>query len=231
MSLIPVRGAEAQRRVLEAFALDLHTSAPGMIRSYDAATQTADIIVGTKRVVPSQDDDDPDETEVFPILPAVPVIWPFTNDYFMHLPVTAGDGCLVIFCESDLNAWRAGSGQAVDPGVATRHGLSGAVAILGLSWRSRHLEPAASGTGIGSDPEGAEFGHRSGAGRILVTQTQVRAGGSHSLALSTELAAHLAAIRADLVTVFAAATAGTPTYSAPGFDSANPIASTVTKGA
>ena len=227
MSLIPVRGAEAQRRVLEAFALDLHTSAPGMIRSYDRDTQTASVIVGVKRVVPSQDDDDPDETEVFPILPAVPVLWPFTSEYFLHLPVKVGDGCLIVFSEADLSAWRAGSGQPVDPGVATRHGLSGAVAILGLSWQARTFSPAADAP---EDPAGAELGAVDGV-RLMVTRSEVRAGGTHALVRASELSAHLAAIRADLVTVFAAATAGTPTYTAPGFDTANPIASTVTKGA
>lgn len=226
MSLIPIRQAEALRRVLDYDRLDLHTAAPGIFRSYDRDKQTADVLIGTRRVVPAPDDDSEDQTEEFPILPAVPVVWPFTSSYFLHLPITPGDGCLIVFCESDINAWRAGTGGSVDPALATRHALSGAVAIPGLSWRSRTFSP-------GTDPTGAEFGSVSGA-RLLVTASEVRAGGSNALAKSTETGNIFQGIAADILAIanfINGIAPGTVTNQTATALAANAIATTVTKGA
>lgn len=219
--------AEALRAILQSFALDLHVALPGIVRSYDAANQTAEVELAVQRVLPAADEDqDADTTEVLPILPSVPVAWPRGGPGFVHLPMAAGDSVLVVFSESDMNAWRE-SGDVSDPGVSTRHGLSGAVAIPGLFPRGNTLDNA--------DATNPRFGHDDGSVYVEVTSGEVRCGGTDQLVRRTELAVHLTAIATALQQIAAAAQAGSGiTISNPyvfaAQDASAPIATTVTKG-
>lgn len=144
--------AEALGSILESFRSDLHVALPGIVRSYDSSTQTADIEPAVQRVIPSGDPEDEEDTpERLPVIPSVPIAWPRAGAFFLHFPLAAGDTVLLVFSESDLNEWRAGSGEVVDPALAGRHGLSGAVAIPGLSTRGNLIEDAGSNPRIGND--------------------------------------------------------------------------------
>lgn len=168
--------ADALTRVLDSFAGDLHVALPGVIRAYDTASQTATIELGALRVVPAEDRDvDEDSTESLPILQSVPVAWPRAGAFFLHFPLDAGDSVIVLFSESDLNAWRQ-SGGVVDPGIGERHGLGGAVAIPGLY-------PRASVVGSADGTYG-RVGHDNGP-FVEFRPSEIRAGGSLSLSKAT----------------------------------------------
>lgn len=188
------RQPEVLRRILESDRLDLHTALPGRVRSYDSDTQTADIELGVRRVIPVGDEDEEDRVEDYPILPSVPVVFPRGGGYFLHFPLEAGDGVLVIFAESDLNRWRE-TGDVSDPGVATRHGLSGAVALAGLHWRGDANAAANSNLRIG----------RETGPRIEITGSEIQAGGTVALAEAPDVRTHLQAIAAALDTIATAA--------------------------
>jgi hypothetical protein len=212
--------AETLRQVVDSFGLDLHVALPGTIRSYDAESQTAEIELGTQRVIPAADEDEDDDTaETLPILPSVPVIWPSGGGHFIHWPLSAGDTVLVVFCETDLNAWRE-SGGVADPGVATRHGLSGGVALPGLRTRGNPIG-AADGTygRLGLDG-GVVIEFRSG---------EIRVGGAQALAQSAQVETHLAAIKVALDTIATAAGA-THLYDFDLLNTGDPIATSITKG-
>lgn len=225
------RQAETLRRVLESFALDLHVALPGKIRSYDTAAQTAEIEIQVRRVIPAAEDTDADAVEAYPILPSVPVLWPRGQRGYLHIPLRAGDGVLVVFSEADLGQWRA-TGEVSDPGLSTRHGLSGGVAIPGLHWQGNPNADASSEVG------GWRLGREGGA-YIEGTADTIAVGGQNFLAEASPVQAQLDAIAADLATIAARfnAAAG-PMLSAPGTialttpaaQAANPIATTVTRG-
>jgi hypothetical protein len=216
--------AETVRRVLEQDRADLHVCLPGKVRSYNQEAQTAEIELGIRRVVPAPDDDDPDDVRDYPILPAVPVLCLSGGGYFAHFPLSVGDRVLVLFAESDLNEWRR-TGDTCDPGLSTRHGLSGAVCIPGIHYQGNAL----SIEDTGAEPR-LTIG-RVGGPQIHVNESQIECGGTLSLALGNDVRAHLTKISADLVTVFAAATAGTPTYNYVTEIAANPINTDTVKGA
>ncbi len=218
--------AETLSRILDSFAQDLHVALPGVVRSYDAASQTAEIRLGLQRVLTAEDEDqDEDTTENLPILQSVPVCFPRGGGYFLSFPLAVGDGVLVVFNELDINAWRDSSGDAVDPGVGLRHGLSGAVAVPGMFTRADALSSASGAY--------ARFG-RDGGPFLDARDAELWVGGSSDLALAGNLGQHLAAIAADLAAINAAIPGGVSVpalqYIKATLDASNPIPTTVTKG-
>lgn len=189
---------EAFRRVLEADRGEIHTALPGRVRSYDANAQTAEIVLEVRQVRPGADDDDPDDVGEYPILPSVPVLCLRGGGFFAHFPLAEGDKVLVLFSESDLNEWRR-TGRTADPGIATRHGLSGAVCIPGIHWRGNPLASA----DVGDEPR-LTIGREGGA-QIQISEAQINVGGSAPLAVGADVKAHLQAIAASLDTIATAA--------------------------
>ena len=180
---------EAVKRTLESFSLGLHVALPGVVRSYDNATQTAEIEPGVQRVILAEDEEEGEDTpEGLPILPAVLVLWPRAGSFFLHFPLVAGDSVMLLFSESDINEWRK-SGGVVDPGVPARHGLSGAVAIPGMY-------PQGSPIASNSAPM---IGHDSGI-RIEFTQLSIKVGGDSDAAA---LASKVDALQTNMNTMIA----------------------------
>jgi len=89
----------------------LHCALPGTVESYDAETGTAGIRPALRGM---------------PILQDVPV--------FACNEVSAGDACLVVFADCDVDAWFDGN-DSVDPVSGRIHSLSDAFAFVG--WRRR----------------------------------------------------------------------------------------------
>lgn len=212
------RSADALLAILAADRDEIHTALPGRIRSYDASTQTADVTLGARRVVRAADEDtDEDTSEAYPILVAVPVVWPRGGGYRVHAPLAAGDGVLVIFPESSIDRW-LDSGDAGDPAIPTRHGIDGAIAIPGLGFRGGRISSAPTdGMVLGKD----------GGPEIKITGSEVRAGGGVALAEGPDVRAHLQAIEAALTAV---AGGGASTYVYATTIGTAPIDTTITKG-
>lgn len=214
------RQADTLRRVIDAALLDVHTALPGRVRSYDAATQTADVTLGARRVVPATDEDTTEDTaEDLPVLVAVPVVWPRGGGFRMHAPLASGDGVLVVFPESSIDRW-LDSGDAADPALPTRHGIDGAIAIPGLGFR---------GGRIGSAPTDGIVIGQDGGPDVKITGSEVQAGGSLALAEAADVKAHLTAISAALATI-ATAAGTTSSYVYATTLGTNPIDTTITKG-
>jgi hypothetical protein len=117
--------AEAIRRLIESKLANLHTTLPGRVESYDAATQKADIqplIKGRTTEGESYD---------LPILPSVPVKWPRTASAIISLPLAAGDTGTIIFHERSLDQWLL-KGGVTDPLDDRKHSYSDAEFIPGL---------------------------------------------------------------------------------------------------
>ena len=158
----PVSTAELLRKALDAHSLDIHTALPGIVRSYDAANQTAEIELALTRNVPAVEEDEAADTfETLPILPSVPVVFPRAGGFYLHFPLAVGDSVLVVFSEQDMNSWR-NSAALSDPSVGLRHGLSGGVAIPGLYPRTNPNPDASASSGTIGTEGGVAIELRSG---------------------------------------------------------------------
>ena len=102
-------------------AIDLKVSKLGTIESYDENTCTASI-----KLMTLFDEKTPYKWE-YPILPNVPVV---KNKYISH-PIKEGDGCLVIFLDSDFTAW-LDQGERQSPVTPRLHNLNDPIAIVGI---------------------------------------------------------------------------------------------------
>lgn len=116
-------------RFRQSFSAQIHTSLPGKIVRYDATTQKADVELLIK-------DRYTDETgalqvKTFPVIPAVPVLFPGAGGYRITFPIAEGDTGLVMFTEASLDKWLV-SGGTVDPEDDRRHDLTDAVFQPGL---------------------------------------------------------------------------------------------------
>ena len=92
----------------------LHCALPGTVESFDAETQTAVIRPGVSGM---------------PLLRDVLVFMPVSFD------IAAGDPCLVIFADCDIDAWFDGADSEA-PASARKHSLSDAFAFVGFKRRS-----------------------------------------------------------------------------------------------
>lgn len=122
----------------------------GTIVSFDAATQTASISVNFQRAVFNKQVDanavsnqaQPTTPNVvsFPVLVQCPVMVYSGGGGYMSMPIGAGDTCLVLFHDRDIDSWYA-SGATTIPNSNRMHSLSDGLAIVGF----RSLANAISG--------------------------------------------------------------------------------------
>ncbi len=111
----------------------LHTALPGLIESFDSATQLATVQPAIRRVFIDRTEGDATLVPTdLPVLINVPVIFPRGGGFSLTFPVLPGDECLVVFCERSIDRWHA-SGGVQDPGAKRFHALSDATAFVGLS--------------------------------------------------------------------------------------------------
>ena len=108
------RHAELQALKQEIMEL-MHCALPGIVESYDAESQTAVIRPAVKSRFGSE----------LPLFRDVPVFMP------VSFSVSAGDHCLVVFADCDIDAWFA-SGEVSEPGSARMHSLSDGFAFIGF---------------------------------------------------------------------------------------------------
>ena len=92
----------------------LHCALPGMVVTFDAERQTADIRLAKKGL---------------PVLRGVPVFLPAPFE------IREGDVCLVVFADHDIDAW-LDSREDGEPASSRMHSLSDGFAFVG--WRMRN---------------------------------------------------------------------------------------------
>ena len=105
----------------------LHCALPGMVVSFNPSTQTAEIQPAVKV-----------GSLAYPVLSDVPVFFPGSREEAITWPVSAGDECLVILADVDIDAWFE-NGEASVPRSARKHSLSDAFAFVGFRSRQHVL--------------------------------------------------------------------------------------------
>lgn len=111
--------------------LQVHTCIPGIIRTFDPASQTCSVSPAIKMRIKR-----PDGTFAFEELPIIvnaPLVFPNAGGFYITLPVQAGDNCLLLFSERALDNWHDLGGvqppenEAV---VSRNHDLTDALVLL-----------------------------------------------------------------------------------------------------
>ena len=105
---------------VKAGLLDVHTSMPARIVSYDDQTQRAVVRPCAKRVLAA--DEKGLAVEQLPDLPNVLVAWLGGGGFVLRFPLVAGDSGWLHFSETDSSGWER-DGQPGAPATAERHGL------------------------------------------------------------------------------------------------------------
>jgi hypothetical protein len=170
---------------------------PGRVESYDAATQTANVLPLLNYPVPQGDG-----TVVWeecPVVPSVPVVFPRSAGWFIAHRLDPGDTVLLIPLEGSAGAWRAGDGAPQDPDDLRRHHLAGCVAVPGLFVRSKALTRAPGPNG--AEAVGLTIGHDTGTRLELRTDGSVRLVQGSAIVLQVDAngTVHLAGAAGDLV--------------------------------
>lgn len=128
----------AQNALLEARVLDLHTTLPGFVVSFDAGAQTAKVRPAIQAIFRAQG------AVNLPDLVDVPVYFPSGGAFVLTFPVAAGDECLLSFSERAIDFWwqNGGGSDGLTPQLPAEyrtHDLSDAFALVGVSSKPRRI--------------------------------------------------------------------------------------------
>lgn len=170
----------------------IHVAMPGRIQSYDPEHQVADIVVGVKDSLIDPEGDGEYMHLTYPVIPAVPILFPRMGRWFMAMSVEPGDAVQLLFNSSAIGVWRRstrvdnieGLQRALQGitlvGDVARHHITHAVAVLGLETYGRALNHAPPAVQNADDPAGCmTLGHDSAEGtrvsiyrdnRVVITQ-------------------------------------------------------------
>ena len=102
----------------------------GIIQSFNPSKQTAKIRLCLKKV----NEIKPDGTRIIvehPLLVDCPVMTNFGGSAFINLPIQAGDNCIVLFNDREIDNWLFDGGVQT-PQTGRVHDLSDAIAIVGI---------------------------------------------------------------------------------------------------
>jgi hypothetical protein len=120
---------EAIDLVLADFRMDIHTSFPARVLSYDAPGQTVDVQPALMREGTA--DDGGVAFDALPVLYNVPLQWPRGGGFALTFPIDVGDWVHVHCAEQSTLAWRRRGIAPCTPGLTDPHGLNGCVAVPG----------------------------------------------------------------------------------------------------
>jgi hypothetical protein len=111
---------------VEALAANINTCMPGIIRSYDEATQSVTVQPAIKRIFIGKGAID------LPVLVDVPVKFPRGGGFVLTFPISKGDECLLSFSQRAIDFWWKNGGVQL-PSEYRMHDLSDAFADVGYS--------------------------------------------------------------------------------------------------
>lgn len=112
---------EAINTLIDNVMVNVHTSIPGIVKSYNATKKTVDVIPAIKKI-----DINKNEIEL-PVLSDIPVAYYQTNKFLFSFPLESGDTVQLIINERSIDKWRL-SGEIETPNDYRKFDLSDAVA-------------------------------------------------------------------------------------------------------
>jgi len=138
----------------------------GIIQSFSASDQTAEVRIAIKQTQSIA----PDGTRFFvefPVLLNVPVQFPAGGGFTLTFPVDAGDECIVLFNDREIDNWLLNGD--VQPATSSRtHDLSDAIAIVGIRSNPRALAGVSTSTAQLRSDDGGTYIEVAGGGLVNV---------------------------------------------------------------
>lgn len=116
--------AQVIRKHIDAALLDLHTSMPAKVVSYEPTTGMADVQPMLKRPLPDG------SSVALPVIVQVPVAYPRAGAAIISLPIKKGDTVQLTFAERSIDNWKL-VGAEDAPGNRRRYHLADAWAVPG----------------------------------------------------------------------------------------------------
>ena len=118
---------DAIRRVALEVAYGLRVCLPGQIETYDFKTQRASVLPLIADTLADG------ETLAYPVIDAVPVVWPRGSGCSLTMPLRRGDGVQLQFADRALERWLSRPmGEQVAAGDERVHDLTDCIAVPGL---------------------------------------------------------------------------------------------------
>jgi hypothetical protein len=152
---------ELFRRFGEKITSELRVSVPGIIQSFDAATQTVTVQPALReRIVV----DGEIRVVNLPLLVDVPIQLPRAGNFVLTMPIKAGDECLVVFADMCIDAWFSNSGVQSQI-EKRRHDLSDAFAIIGVWSQPNKL--------INYSTSGAQLRNEAGTSYVEIKDSEI----------------------------------------------------------
>lgn len=137
---------ETQHTADDGRQTQIHTAMPGSIIDFDAATMTATVQLAIQGVQTKLDGTRQNIT-IAP-LQHVPVFFTGAGGHTLTFPVAAGDECLVVFSERNIDAWYQHGG--VQPPMDWRmHDINDGIALVGSRSQPNVLGSGGSGSNSG----------------------------------------------------------------------------------
>lgn len=134
----------------------------GRIVSFDATLRTAVVQISFKRELAAPLEDGTTIVD-YPQLFDCPVVSMQGGGGALTFPVIPGDECLILFSDSNIDAWyQNGSAQSALPLDGRRHDLSDGIAIVGLNSQANAISPAVTASEVALTYSGAKIGEKSG---------------------------------------------------------------------
>jgi Phage protein Gp138 N-terminal domain len=167
VELLRAHGREVSRLI--------NCAVPGRIEKFDATKKTAEVHPLLKRVLP-----DGSVVSYTPLLDC-PVMTIQGGGAYLQMPVTAGDQCLIVFADRNIDAWHQNGAESV-PFDGRSHDLSDAIAIVGLdasnsaqvTYPTDEARIIAGSAKVRVKKDGSEASLIQGAGEVSVVGGKVR---------------------------------------------------------
>lgn len=186
---VTIAAREAQKTV--------HTALPGIIRSFDPATQTASVQLAIRIVWV-----DLGPQDISPCVD-VPVFFPAGGGFVLTFPVNPGDECLVVFSERAIDDWFA-RGGVQNPSEFRMHDYSDGFALVGFASKPNAISNLSTdgaelrtrdGTTVFRLEDGTAYvGGKVGAEKALLAETyRQQQSAKHQMLLSAMQAVNAAA--------------------------------------
>ena len=186
--------AQVLKEAMESRLVELHTSMPAKIVSYNSSEQTASVQPLLQRQYL-------DGTVVnLPIINSVPVHFPSAGGFFISFPVQTDDECLLIFSERSLEILKE-KGGIVDPLDPRKFHISDAIALVGSISKPNKFQNVSSEKLVLAYKTGTSEIHVGLDGKVSIKSSEVLLG-DHTLtefaAIASRVQARLAAIETFL---------------------------------
>lgn len=170
-------GKQSLQTLLDALKLDISKNINcvkvGTVVSFNAMLQEVTVQIAFQQVTSTA----PDGTQTlaqYPLLLNVPVYFPSGGGFTLTFPVAAGDECILLFNDRQIDNWLA-TGAGKPPNIARAHDLSDGIALVGLRNNTRALGGVSTGTAQLRSDNGETYVEVAGGGIVnVVAPTKVK---------------------------------------------------------